>query len=121
MPTETARTLADVPLQPHEREMLQRLMAAIRRRFGDILVEARLFGSKARGDSDPESDIDIWLLLERELTREERDELTDLEVDLDLEYGTVTQLTVRPRWLWENTGYPRTGFAQALLAEGARL
>ena len=121
MPPQVGKTLADVPLQPHEREMLEKLMAGIRERFGDLLIEARLFGSKARGDSDPESDIDVWLLLERELTREERDELVDLEVDLDLEFGTVTQLIVRPRWLWEQTGYRHTGFAQALVEEGATL
>ena len=113
--------MINAPLKDNEREMLEKLMAGIRERFGDLLIEARLFGSKARGDSDPESDIDVWLLFERELTREEEDALLDMEVDLALEYGTVAQLMMRPRWLWEDTGYQHTGFAQALLEEGVAL
>ena len=113
--------MIDAPLTDNEREMLEKLMAGIRERFGDLLIEARLFGSKARGDSDPESDIDVWLLFERELTGEEREELLDLEVALDLEHGTVTQAVCDWRGLWEETGYPYTGFAQAVKEEGVVL
>ena len=110
--------MIDAPLADNEREMLEKLMAAVRARFGDLLIEARLFGSKARGDSDPESDIDVWLLFERELTREEQDWLLDLSMRLDLEYRTVTTTMARPRWLWEETGYKHTDFALALQEEG---
>ena len=101
--------------------MLEKLMAGIRERFGDLLIEARLFGSKARGDSDPESDIDVWLLFERELTPEERDWLRELEYSLDLEHGTVTQIIARPRRLWEDTGYRFSDFGLALREDGIAL
>ncbi|MDH7578892.1 MAG: nucleotidyltransferase domain-containing protein [Bacillota bacterium] len=37
----------------------------LRRKLKDNLRQIRLFGSKARGDDDPESDIDILLLVEK--------------------------------------------------------
>lgn len=113
--------MIDAPLADNEREMLEKLMAAVRARFGDLLIEARLFGSKARGDSDPESDIDVWLLFERELTRQERRDLTRLVVDLELEYEVVTQTVLDARGRWEMPAYRPIGFAQAVEEEGVRL
>ena len=113
--------MINAPLTDNEREMLEKLMAAIRERFGDLLIEARLFGSKARGDSDPESDIDVWLLFERELTREERRELTSVVVDLELEHDAVVQTVVDVRWRWDMPAYATTGFALTLEEEGVGL
>ena len=113
--------MIDAPLADNEREMLEKLMAAIRERFGDLLIDARLFGSKARGDSDPESDIDVWLLFERELTREERRELTRMSVALQLEHEVVVQLVLDTVWRWGMPAYRSTGFAQAVEGEGVRL
>ena len=110
--------MIDAPLADNEREMLEKLMAAVRARFGELLIEARLFGSKARGDSDPEFDIDVWLLFERELTRGERRDLTRIVVDLELEYELVTQTVVDARRRWEMPAYRGTGFAQAVEEEG---
>ena len=39
--------------------------ADVRRRFGDRVHAVRLYGSAARGDWSPESDIDVLVLLDR--------------------------------------------------------
>jgi predicted nucleotidyltransferase len=113
--------MINAPLKDNEREMLEKLMAGIRERFGDLLIEARLFGSKARGDSDPESDIDVWLLFERDLAMAERRELTRLAVDLELAHDVVVQTIVDARWRWDMLAYRRSGFALAVEAEGVTL
>ena len=113
--------MIDAPLTDNEREMLEKLMAGIRERFGDLLIEARLFGSKARGDSDPESDIDVWLLFERELTREEYDSLSRLSTHLDIEHGTVTQLLLHSRERWLEPWRELTGVYRSLQTEGVPL
>ena len=42
---------------------LRRYVAALERRFGDDLVSVVVFGSRARGDARPESDIDVLLVV----------------------------------------------------------
>jgi len=42
-----------------DRQAVQEFVAQVRARRGNQLVALKLFGSKARGDDTPESDIDI--------------------------------------------------------------
>ena len=44
--------------------LLERLLAELRREFGDKLVSIVVFGSVARGDSRRDSDIDLLLVVE---------------------------------------------------------
>lgn len=46
-------------------------------RFGDRLLSVRLYGSRARGDADTESDVDVAVVV-RGLTDEERAKAVDL-------------------------------------------
>jgi predicted nucleotidyltransferase len=73
-------------LKPNELEALRKLKEALARDFR--LVELRLFGSKARGDSDPESDIDVLIVLE-ELNREIRKQVSALCCNLSIDYRVV--------------------------------
>jgi predicted nucleotidyltransferase len=75
-------------LKPNELEALRKLREALIRDFR--LVELRLFGSKARGDSDPESesDIDVLIVLE-ELNREIRKQVSALCCDLSIDHHVV--------------------------------
>jgi predicted nucleotidyltransferase len=73
-------------LKPNELEALRKLKETLARDFR--LVELRLFGSKARGDSDPESDIDVLIVLE-ELNREVRKQVSTLCSDLSIDHHVV--------------------------------
>ncbi len=48
-----------------------------------------LYGSIARGTATRESDIDIAVIIQRALTEEEEDRLTDFIVDMNLKYNVV--------------------------------
>jgi len=52
-------------------------------------IQIVLYGSVARGTADPDSDIDIALFVNKNLTREQEDQLSDLIVDLNLKYDKV--------------------------------
>ena len=64
------RTLDEVRLAPAERTAIEAAAAALRARFP--VTDIVLYGSKARGDSDPESDIDLLVLTSRPLDDEEQ-------------------------------------------------
>ena len=56
--------------------------------FHENIEEIRLFGSKARGDDDPESDIDILIIVDKS-NPETESKIFDLAYDTSLEYDVV--------------------------------
>ncbi|MCR4720483.1 MAG: nucleotidyltransferase domain-containing protein [Lachnospiraceae bacterium] len=54
-----------------------------------LMIKIILYGSTARETASPESDIDIALLLSRDLTDLQKESLSDLIVDLNLKYDKV--------------------------------
>jgi uncharacterized protein (UPF0332 family)/predicted nucleotidyltransferase len=86
------RTLDDVPLAPAERQAIEAATAVLRARFP--ITEIVLFGSKARGDSDPESDIDLLVLTARQLDWQEQakivGELFDIGMRFDVVFSPLT-------------------------------
>ncbi|HEY3352302.1 MAG TPA: nucleotidyltransferase domain-containing protein [Polyangia bacterium] len=74
------------PVLPPDVELsLARFRAALAERFGARLAAVLLFGSRARGEARPDSDVDVLVLVEG-LTRAERHEVIDVAADLDYEH-----------------------------------
>ena len=74
-----------------EQAALNSLVVQLDQRYGEDLLRVILYGSKARGDSDEESDIDLLVVVripESEFWTH-RAQLIDLTTTLDLEYGVV--------------------------------
>ena len=78
-------------LTPSERAALVELIERLRQRYGDDLLRVVLFGSKARGDFDEESDLDVLIVARIPDTEylQRRREILKWTVDLMLEYGPV--------------------------------
>ena len=51
-------------LTPQERQAVDTLVQSLRQKYPDRIREVMLFGSKARGDSRPDSDIDLLILVD---------------------------------------------------------
>lgn len=68
--------------------MLEKLIPGLVHIFQDSIVRIILYGSVARGTQTEESDVDIAVLVTT-YTREMRDQMADLVVDLELEYELV--------------------------------
>ena len=62
------------------------------------IVKILLYGSYARGDGQPDSDIDIVAIVhgERRFLQEQLKKVWDISSELELEYGTIVSPTVIP-------------------------
>ena len=99
----TMRSLADVQLQPKDRDAIATAVQVLRERFP--IVSVTLFGSKATGRDDAESDIDLLVLTSRKLTWRERDAVTDALFDVEMAHDVVISTLVIPFDEWEAGPY----------------
>ena len=57
--------------------------------FGDQVTRIVLYGSEARGTAQPDSDVDIAVFLNGDMSRDKENRLSDIIVDLNLKYDRV--------------------------------
>lgn len=93
------RTSEHVTLSPSDRAAIEEAAAELRARVPvDRIV---LFGSKARGDDDEESDVDLLVITMRPVSRAERHAISDLLFPIQLRYGVVLSVLILSRDEWE--------------------
>jgi len=72
----------------------------LRRRYGDEVLDVRLFGSFARGEADEDSDVDVAVVLES-ADWETRRDVIDLATDTGLPRDLLLSPTVFDRETYE--------------------
>ena len=84
-------------LTPNEQAALTALVERLRERYGDNLLRVVLFGSKARGDFDDESDMDVLIVVRMPDGRywKHWNEIVEGTYDLELDYGVVFSFLIR--------------------------
>jgi predicted nucleotidyltransferase len=107
-------------LTSHERAAVGEYLARIRDLFPGRILSVTLFGSKARGDSDPESDVDLLLVVDAE-SRQFRSQLWRIASDVSLEYGMVISVRIFAQDRWAETCRLRLPLYRAVAAEGIPL
>ncbi len=112
------KTLAH--LTPNEQRAITKYVAQIRDRFPDRILTVTLFGSKARGDGDTESDIDLLVLVDVE-DDDLRDKLWQIASDISLEHGIVLSTRIFAQSRWTDTRQPHLPLYRAVAAEGIPL
>jgi predicted nucleotidyltransferase len=98
------------------REFVERVRAAL----GSNVVEFRLFGSHARGDDRPGSDIDIALLVHGD-RRGAEDTAVDIAFDVNVAHDVYISPRVIERHVLDDPVWRATAFLQALEREGVTL
>ncbi|NOX60502.1 MAG: nucleotidyltransferase domain-containing protein [Chloroflexi bacterium] len=101
-----------------EHQALQVFLAYLKRSFATEIEWVALFGSKARGDSGPDSDIDVLVIMSKE-DREVRREILKEAARISLEYDTI----ISPRVIGANRWKEMEGFSlyQNIQREATRL
>ena len=88
-------------------QVLDELRPRLRALYGPRLDRLILFGSHARGDAEPNSDIDVLVVLKDEGTRDsEREGKLDIICDLSLKYGTVVSCIETTSEKIDHSGMP---------------
>ena len=119
-------------LMPNDRAAIMEYVARIRNRFPDCILAVTLFGSKVRGDTDAESDIDLLVLVDAESTRDVchsarsypndfRSELWRIAFDVSLDYDVVLSPRVFDRARWAEARRFRLPLYRAIVADGVSL
>lgn len=107
-------------LSQRELQALRSFSTRIRAALGANLRELRLFGSKARGDARPDSDLDVLVVVENERARAE-----DLAIDIAFDINVASDLYISPRVVTaESLADPvwrTTLFVQTVTREGVAL
>jgi predicted nucleotidyltransferase len=107
-------------LTPAERLATDEFTTAVRALLGNDLHEIRLFGSRARGEGTPESDLDLALIVTA-AGRARRYEVSDLAFDIGLRHSVLLAPTVITRERLDDLRARERRFAADLDREGVRL
>ena len=92
----------------------------VRERFGEAVIDIRLFGSYARSAAHEESDVDVAVVLE-EAGWDIRREIVDLAADMGLAHDLMFSPTVFDRETWERWRAQDRPLIRDIDTEGIRL
>lgn len=101
------KILQELHLKENDKKALNELKAKIYERFPDS--EIILYGSKARGDSDEESDIDLLILINYppqdweagDIDSNLERQIRDISFDLELKYEVVFNILIESKQYWD--------------------
>jgi uncharacterized protein len=112
--------MTSINLSHKEERALQAYVRALDERFGPQLLEVLLFGSKARNEARPDSDIDVAVILDRP-SAQDLSEARGLTFDIWLAHGVLISVRAMSRQGWEKLGRLRSLFYRNLNRDGVSL
>jgi len=92
----------------------------VRGLLGEGLVTLKLFGSHARGEATPDSDLDVLVLVD-EASPAVENAVLDLAFDVNLAHDVYISPRVIGRRIFDDPVWRHTPFIRALETEGAAL
>jgi len=114
------RTLEEIKvLRKNEKEALSELKSQLKQRIPD--AEIILYGSKARGDSEELSDIDILILIDKKVDRKLKEKIVDIRYDIELKYDVVFGLVIENKDFWDSSLANAMPFHKNIEREGVLL
>jgi predicted nucleotidyltransferase len=109
-----------VRLKSKDTAALEAFLQRLRAVLGNNLIEVKLFGSKATGRDDPDSDIDV-LVVVKESGVEVEDQVLDIAFEVNLKHEVyISPRVIDPATL-NDPVWKITPFLQAIAKEGISL
>ncbi|UCE04322.1 MAG: nucleotidyltransferase domain-containing protein [bacterium] len=105
-------------MNPIEKHILDSFVTMIKKKIH--LNRVVLFGSRARGDADPGSDMDVLVIVE-ELKDETQDYISECAWEAGFEHGIILVPVVFSKDDWENGPERYSLLAEAIRSEGVTL
>ena len=105
-------------LKENEEMAIRSLKEALSGRFN--LIELRIFGSKVRGESGPESDIDVMIELD-ECSPDIKSKIYDIVFEINLENDTFISTTIFSKKEIEDGPLSESPIYKTILREGAHI
>jgi predicted nucleotidyltransferase len=96
------------------------LKKRLKKHFGSEL-EFYLFGSVARNDYEPDSDIDILVLVPGKVDTSLKEDIIEMAYDVELEYDVVFGIVVRSKNFWISEKAAAMPFHQSVQKEAVRI
>jgi len=103
-----------------EKKAIDKILQHLQNVCAEQLVSVILYGSKARGDFSPESDIDL-LVLVRNRKNIDRDKIYDFLLDDDIDYSLNFSLNIYDVNEFRRLAAIKAPFAMNVLEEGETL
>ena len=107
-------------LTDKERQVATDFVKRVRQRFDGQLVSAILFGSRARGEAEADSDMDVLVVMSR-ADPEIRKQIRYLAVEVWLEHGIYLSTRVWSRAHWRTLEQLQTLLYQSIRRHGIDL
>lgn len=107
-------------LQPNEQRAVSEFLDLLQRHHPERVLQTVLFGSKARGDSGPWSDIDVLIIVDQDDWRFSH-AISDLAADVSLEYDVLIAPRVIGQERWKRMTELRFSLYRNIVAEGIPL
>lgn len=116
MPTQTRIA----QLSPVEQQAVADFLACLDSSLEAAPLSVTLFGSRARGDADAASDMDLLVVLP-EVTMDVRDKIRDFATDISLKYGIYLSTRVWSEEYFEQQAKERSSLYQNVSEDGIKL
>jgi predicted nucleotidyltransferase len=109
-----------VKLKAKDAAALEEFLRRLRAVLGTKLIEVKLFGSKATGRDQPDSDIDVLVAVEKGGADVE-DEVLDIAFDVNLKHDVYVSPRVIDRAILTDPVWTLTPFLKNIAKEGISL
>jgi uncharacterized protein len=104
-------------LTPEERDAVLEFVKRLKALFGPSIQEIILFGSKAREQSESNSDIDILIVLDK-ISIQIKKAISELAAEQNIKHNVLISTIRYDTATWENPAIQASPFGQAVKHEG---
>ena len=114
------KSISGLVLKEDDRIAIQILVQTLIAVMQDNLIRILIYGSKARGDYNSDSDTDIFVLVKK-ISGEERQKIYETVLDLELEYDPRISLVIYSEYEYRKNVEMRSFFIENIEREGLEL